>query len=58
MMKAKWRVQYDGQAASWIVYQGRVRVRDYFPTEEAALVAARHLNAGGTVETIPDSVSG
>ena len=43
-MKARWRYRYDYQAASWIVVRGSYRLRDYYPTEQAASEAAQRAN--------------
>ena len=49
-MKAQWRCKYDYQAASWIVYRGNRRLRDYFGTRELAQAAAQAMNRGAIAE--------
>ncbi len=43
-MRGKWRVRYEYQAGSWIVYRGNRILRDYFPAQEDAVEAAREKN--------------
>jgi hypothetical protein len=55
MKQAKWKWRYSWQLASYIVYCGGQRLRDFYPSRDAAIIAVRHLNNGGSAENIPDA---